>query len=368
MTDTKQLLEERKKRILDAIALERPDRVPAVTLGNAFAAKVAGMSLKQFVEEPETGYKMLVDVFSNLGDIDGTQQAHFNPYLLSPMWNSRVKIPGRDLPDDSLWQVEELELMTREDYDVILEQGYEAFSARFQHERLDDPVAKLGPFMESVPGALKAWADRGLPVMALGVVTVPFEALCGGRSLRAFVLDLMQIPDKVEAVMETVMPAMVKEAQGFMRAFPDVMGVWVGGWRTASQFLAPKLWERFVFPYYQQMVKVVVDEGVIPILHFDAKWDRDLARLRELPARTCVLSLDGATDIRKAKALLGDHMCLMGDVPAQLLTIGTTDEVSEYVAALLQDIGPEGFILSSGCDIPYSAKLENVKAMFAARG
>ena len=368
MADAKPQLEVRRQRILDAIALKKPDRVPQVALGNAFAAKAAGMPVPEFINDPVAGYKMLVETFTSLGDIDGTQQAHFSPYLLSLLWNSRVKLPGRDLPADSLWQVEEAELMTRDDYDVILDHGYGVFLERLYREKLDDPRAKVAPFMESIPGALAAWAERGMPVMALGVVTIPFEALCGARSLRAFVLDLMQIPDKVEAAMRVVMPVMVEEARAFIRAFPEVMGVWVGGWRTASQFLAPRLWERFVFPYYQQLVQVVVEEGAIPILHFDAKWDRDLARLRELPAHTCVLSTDGATDIRKAKEVLGDHMCLMGDVPAQLLTIGTPDEVHDYVTGLLRDIGPAGFILSSGCDIPYSAKVENVRAMFAARG
>ena len=33
---------------------------------------------------------------------------------------------------------------------------------------------------------------------------------------------------------------------------------------------------------------------------------------------------------------------------------------------LINEIGPSGFILSSGCDIPFNAKPENVKAMISA--
>jgi uroporphyrinogen-III decarboxylase len=221
--------------------------------------------------------------------------------------------------------------------------------------------------MATVPEALAAWEERGVPVMALGVVTVPYEAFCGARSLRTFVMDLIRRPDKVEAAMQATMPVMVAQAQEFIRAFPQVMGVWVGGWRTASQFLAPRLWERFVFPYYKQLVDVVLAEGAIPILHFDANWNRDLERLRELPGGKVVLSTDGATDLRRAKEILGDHMCLMGDVPAQLLALGTPEQVHDYARGLIEDVGPAGFILSSGCDIPYNAKVENVKAMIAAR-
>ncbi|MBW1788591.1 MAG: uroporphyrinogen decarboxylase, partial [Deltaproteobacteria bacterium] len=72
------------------------------------------------------------------------------------------------------------------------------------------------------------------------------------------------------------------------------------------------------------------------------------------------------TDIFRAKEILGDHMCLMGDVPAMMLFHKSPDDVSEYCSKLIRELGPEGFILQSGCDIPENAKLENVQAMVAA--
>ena len=42
------------------------------------------------------------------------------------------------------------------------------------------------------------------------------------------------------------------------------------------------------------------------------------------------------------------------------------DEAEEYCTRLIKELGPEGFILQSGCDIPANAKLENVQAMVAA--
>jgi uroporphyrinogen-III decarboxylase len=82
-----------------------------------------------------------------------------------------------------------------------------------------------------------------------------------------------------------------------------------------------------------------------------------------LPAKTCILSLDSMTDIRKAKDVLGDHMCIMGDVPPALLSSGTPDQVYAHCSKLVADIGPTGYILQSGCDIPVDAPLANVKAM-----
>jgi uroporphyrinogen-III decarboxylase len=111
---------------------------------------------------------------------------------------------------------------------------------------------------------------------------------------------------------------------------------------------------------------VAVEEGAIPVLHFDADWTRDLERFKEFPKGKCVLSLDGKTDIFKAKEILGDHMCLMGDVPARMLSLGTPQEVAEYSRRLINEVGPGGFILAQGCDIPPDAQYDNVKAMIDA--
>jgi hypothetical protein len=86
-------------------------------------------------------------------------------------------------------------------------------------------------------------------------------------------------------------------------------------------------------------------------------------RLLELPSRRCVLALDSKTDIFRAKKILAGHMCLLGDVPPGLLTLGTVQAVNDYCWRLLDKVGPDGFIMAQGCAIPPSAKFENVQAM-----
>jgi uroporphyrinogen-III decarboxylase len=103
--------------------------------------------------------------------------------------------------------------------------------------------------------------------------------------------------------------------------------------------------------------------GVIPIFHLDSNWDRGLEYFRELPTKKCIMSLDSTTDIRKAKEIVGDMMCIMGDVPAYMTAFGTYEEVYEHTMKLIDDIGPTGYIVSSGCDIPANAKMETVQAI-----
>ena len=59
-------------------------------------------------------------------------------------------------------------------------------------------------------------------------------------------------------------------------------------------------------------------------------------------------------------------MCLKGDVSPSLLSLGTPEKVSAYCHRLINEVGPEGLILSQACTIPPDAKAENVRAMVEA--
>ncbi len=69
-------------------------------------------------------------------------------------------------------------------------------------------------------------------------------------------------------------------------------------------------------------------------------------------------------DIFKVKEVIADRVCIYGDVPANLLSLGSPTEVDEYCHRLIEEVGKgRGFILGSGCELAPNAKPENVKAM-----
>jgi hypothetical protein len=359
---TERLLREHEKRIRDAVALGRPDRVPVVPNGAAWAARVTGTRMLDFCTDPRVAYPALLKAYTSLGEIDGFQAPSYHVNAVSLLWLSRVKVPGRDLPENEMWQIDETGLMSVDDYDAILAEGYGPWLDRYFAERLPGVPEEFACLAESEDEATAAWNDKGVVIFSPGVFTIPYENFCGGRSMKEFLLDLFRRPDKVQAAMDMAAPVLLRRMREVVRARRP-MAVWVGGWRSASEFLAPRLWERFVFPYLKRLVEAVVEEGVIAVLHFDANWTRDLERLKELPKARCVLSLDGKTDIFKAKEVLADHMCIMGDVHPSLLSLGTPKQVTEYCRRLIREVGPSGFILSSGCDVPPEAPIENVRAM-----
>lgn len=361
------LLKERTDRINKAIALETPDRTPVILLYALFAAKTSGQPFSDFCTSISNSADAMIKTFEICKDADGMDYVGFPTYGLSFMWLSKIKISGKDLPEDIPYQVAEAELMKKEDYDTILEKGWLEWYLDFMQTRVvDDVDPALLPQNQAPYDAIAACNPLGIPVLTNGAPLVPpFDALCGGRSFQKFVIDLFSIPDKVEAVMDLMMPSVTPQILEATKAV-GAPGVWVGGWRSASGNLSPKLWDRFVWPQLRKITFEVLDAGITPILHLDGDWTRDLARFREFPKGKCVMATDGLTDIFKAKEVLGDHMCIMGDVPASKLSMGTPDEVYEYSTRLIRELGPQGFILHSGCDIPTDAKLENVKAMISA--
>ncbi|MGD9301415.1 MAG: uroporphyrinogen decarboxylase family protein, partial [Desulfobacterales bacterium] len=221
------------------------------------------------------------------------------------------------------------------------------------------------PPRRKAPDAQIAWRKEGMPVLSGGDITTPFELLCGSRSLMEFAMDLFDIPETVIAAMDAIVPHLAGKAiqNAGQRGYPLV---WIGGWQTAPSMLSPGMWRRFFWPYFTRLVHEVVDAGLIALLHLDSNWTREVESFKELPKKKCIMALDGETDIFKAKEVLGNHMCIMGDVPASMLFLDTPDNVYAYCTRLIRELGPEGFILQSGCDIPANAKLENVKAMVAA--
>ncbi len=363
-TNTQALFNERLTRIQRAIALQPTDRTPVVILNDMFAPVHMGVKMSDFCADVVLANKTIVASASELG-VDGIQLPVCDPRLLSLIWLSKVNLPGVELPEDSLWQVHEEELIKLEDYDVILNKGWNFFYSDFLQNRLDNLMTKVAPTLAYTPKGVQHCIDSGVVPIRGAHAVQPFEYICGGRSMNNFFKDLYRMPDKVQAVFDVaIIDILANVKQQLLATKP--MGVWVGGWRSAPEFISHKLWRRFAWPYMKQLADLVLEMGVVPIFHVDSNWERELEFFKEMPKGKCLFYPDGATNIFKIKEVLGDHMCINGDVPPTMLTVGTPDDVYNYSTRLIKEIGPTGFILGQGCDIPFDAKLENVKAMVAA--
>lgn len=359
------LYEEHLARTMAAIKCEPVDRVPFSYLGTAANAHFVGASMARYCTDMEYNCTTNLEGIEMIGEVDSVQATIFFPDILPTSWLSQVCIPGRELPDGELWQIHEQELVQAEDYDKILEGGFGPWLQQFLVEKLDDPLAKAGVFFGYMGTSIGRFAEAGIPLINGANLYSPFEMFCGGRSMIPFFTeDLLGQPEKVDRVFQAAQTFNLEQfGQQLNNPAGKPIGAWIGGWRGTPSALSTDMFERFSWKYMRELIDLVLESGVVPILHLDSNWDRGIHYIKELPKHSVVVALDGQTDIFEARKVLGSDQCIMGDVPAAMLAFGTRETVENYCAKLIAEVGPTGFILCSGCDTPYNAKLENVQAM-----
>ena len=359
------LYEERLERVKAAIKFEPVDKVPFLSGGPAAMAAYEGVVLKDYINDMELNCKTNID-FCNDFNVDGTQAPIFTPRILCALWLSEVRVSGDGIvPDNELWQIEESERMTQDDYDKILEMGFDAWTDKFLHEQYGNAVEKAAPYFEYYPTALKRFKEADIPSFADSMFESPFEQICGARSLEAFVMDdLMEIPEKVSETFDSIHKFnMVKYENMIKDPATRPLGVWIGGWRGTPRMLSPQMFETFSWKYMKDYIDLCIQYDVIPLCHLDSNWDLGIHYFKEMPEKKMILSLDGASDIFKAKEVLDGHSCLMGDVRADMLAFSKKEDVYDYCCKLIREVGPKGYIMCSGCDVPFNANFENVRQM-----
>lgn len=359
--------EQRLKRTLNAVKMEPVDKIPFSYSGPAYVARWSGLTMQQYLNDFPTATDGTIKFLNAHPGIDSIHSPIFTTSALKLLWFSNVGEPGIDIDENDLWQVLEAEVMEFDDYQAILDKGYANWLHDFMAERLGDPETTIVPFLQNAPITTQRVAEEAqVPVMNGLSNGSPFEGFCGGRQLMNFFMDICEEPELVKSALDAAFEH-VRAGYKAQLEMAKPLGAWVGGWRAAPELLSHDTFMEFVWPYLKEMILMTIDAGTIPVLHFDSCWDSELETLKELPARKCILMLDGATDIRLAREILDDRMCLLGDVPSSKLAFGTPDECYDYVTKLIDDCGPKsGLIVSSGCDVPLNAKEENVQAIVQA--
>ena len=362
-----ELLIQRSKRIEESIKFANPDQVPVVLYFDFYAARSLKVSTSRFVEDPELKRNTVIQAFKKTG-ADGFMIGRLpTPFsFVSGGFPNRIMLPGRDLPENEMWQfLENKETILWDDYSTIANKGWKNFLpellprfTEFQPYMLPRIVEKE---QEQGKADVKAWQKEGIPLLCGGAATPPFEILAAGRTMMRFYMDLKRYPQKVLAAMESMLPEIIEGALENAKIYGTPRIVITGN-RSCGGLISLQDFETFALPFLQKMVEEFVSQGMGVMLHLDSDWTPNLPYFKDFP-RGCILHTDGSTDIREASRVLKGHFVIKGDVPAVLLSTAPVEQVKNYCRELLEDMGTEGFILSSGCDVPMDAQPANVNAL-----
>ncbi len=360
-----------QERFEAVVALETPDRVPVMPLMTAFAVRAQGLTQGEGWRDVDKGFKAMLDTFHDLGGFDKL----YKPNLFWPMIGGRfcstpvrVLIPGRQLPEDSLNQIDERELFSREDYDKLAAVGWNAFwDEHYQvmsgGRTIEQVAVSQNRLLDHYIKEVDAYHRQDIHPLFGAYLDSTTMAFSMARTLTQFTMDLYEVPEKVKAAMDATCDDLIQNALDVI-SLTKIPLVFIVLERGSGFYYRPEVFEKFEWPYLQRYVDAFLSEGITPWFHFDTDWGINLPYLKDLPKGKCICDLDGTTDIFKAKEILGGHMCISGDVPAALLSLGTTEQVRDYCQRLIDEVGRGGgFFLTTGCECPIDAKFENVKMM-----
>lgn len=350
---------------------EKKQDIPVFPHICTYAAVPAGVTQAEIFK----GNKQFLDAYEKCCEKVGYPDVMFplGPRDVTYIEQMKVKIPGRDLGDNELFQFLEEELMSQDDYKVIIEKGFAAWQTPFVAGIQNPPIKSLmGPrvlfgFIKAgmhAGAAKKKWDKKNIPLMFHSGTAPAFDTFSLSRGLEEFFYDLYDEPDLVKEACAKATPDIIKTAiTGVKSTGGNRIAIFA--MRSSATFISPAMFEEFAWPYLKQMILAFHEAGLVSVIHCDADWLPMLPYFREVPVGSCIIELDGATDIEKAYEILKGYQVIRGDIPASILAFGTVEETKAYCEKLINLAMGGGFIIGTGCEVPLNCKEENLKALIA---
>lgn len=340
-----------RERILAAINHEPTDRTPCMLGLSYVVARHHHVTIADILNDPARFQELKIQMFEDLGGADMTN-------LMPPCLGNaperfklmpvKVRLPGIELPPDVIPQYDEVELMTAEDYPAVIDKGWYRFVEEDLIPRVFPPEARKkmpAPFDDS--RFRRYYEERDIFLMPRAPILLPFEILSFARSFEKFLLDLYRRPELVMAALEATWNDVIGTVLEGIKE--ETCEVSIPANRESSGFISPRFFEKFAFPQLLKAVEMMVERGLTVFFHLDQDWTKVLPYFQQFPKGKYLLHFDSMTDMFKAKELIGDRMCLMGDVPARLFSLGTPGDIEAYCKKLIDEVGRGGgFVLAAG--------------------
>ena len=177
----------------------------------------------------------------------------------------KQKLPGKELPPDSIIQYHEQELMTPDEYDIIIAKGGATMNRNiFSRAPTLNSAAlpgqsncgrKMAEANRVTDKARKLYSGKGVSFFDGVTAMPPFEILSMARSFGPFLLDLIRRPDKVIAAMDVMMAETMDSVSSQLKTSKYLFGNTPIS-RSASTFISPAHFKKFVFPYIKQIAGI----------------------------------------------------------------------------------------------------------------
>jgi hypothetical protein len=399
-----ELLQERTTRLEKTIKLQPADRVPIVISFAFFAAKYAGFTPAEVMFDGEKMMQAWVKTYTDF-QTDACNNPfglHFTGPLLETLDYKQLRIPGRGIDPNHSYQFLEAEYMKATEYDDFIFDPTN-FILHFYWPRVFgalEPLKTLPVLNEVLNYAMgidnfslldesgltvvlealiktkkildkravlartyaQTLAGMGYPPQTTAFSQAPFDTIADYfRGMRGVMLDMYRRPDKLLAACDKMLPIMLRlgisraKASGNPRVLIPIH-------KGLDSFMSPRQFNIFFWPTLQKLILGLIAEDLVPNVFWEGDCTSRLEIIADIPKGKAIYAFE-RTDIFKAKALLGDHICIRGNVPSSILCTGTPQDTCEYCKKLIDIVGKDGGFIMDAANSLDEEKPENVRAM-----
>ena len=402
--EAEKLYKERATRIKDAIQLKKkPDRVPVMLIPSFAPAYYSGLTPHDVMYN----YDKIAPAWKKFS-LDFQPDTHGGAFVPSPGKFLEIldfklyKWPGHGVSNETTYQCIEGEYMKADEYDLLIHNPLYFFYYIWPSRIFGalEPLQALPPLaglteiygvsvtfipygtppvkaayqalMEAGDEALK-WIQvaggfehempaLGFPPHQGGATKAPFDVI--GDTLRGttgIMLDMYRQPDKLLQAMEAITPMMIQMGVGSAKQNRCPL-IFMPLHKGADGFLSDEQFKKFYWPSLRNVIMGLVDEGVVPFVWAEGGYNSRLEVIRDLPKGKTAWLFD-LTDMAEAKKALDGIACVGGNMPMDLLTVGTTQNAIDHTKRLIDVCGKGGgYIMANGAFFD-EVKWENLKAI-----
>ena len=224
-----------------------------------------------------------------------------------------------------------------------------------------DKDGRLPIVLEGLRLVKKRLGDK-VPVGA--TVTGPFSVAAMVLGTEQLLMGMIRQPQKIKQLMEVI----VENNNRYIQRLIDMeIGIGFADPASSTALISPRQYREFSLPYFQKNVDFIKAQGAGCGLHICGSSKKIWPLLNETGIGA--FSLDNVEDLAEAREILGDHMCIQGNVPpVEVMQMGTPWDVLRSAKECI-DKGrgaPKGFVLTSGCQMPVNTPKENMQALMDA--
>lgn len=398
----RQLRAEREKRVMDAIHLKVPDRVPIICGMSYFPARYAGIPFSAAYYDYDAWYHAYKKTLQDF-PADLIFSHSFIPGKALEILNPRqTRWPGYNSDPNHGHQAIEVDNMRADEYEAYINDPSD-YMFRFHLSRVADDLAGLAqlPKLSGLMGTMGAQAlgvalaspevsrairtlqktgreiikwrkriarfnkmmeDCGFPEYFQGAAGPPFDVISHSmRGMNGTMQDMFRQPDNILRACEKLLvltlarPLPRPSENGHIRIF-------MTNTRGSDDFMSTAHFDKFYWPTFEKLVTTLIEREATPCIFFEGNFTSRLEYLLKFPKGKFLVRLD-TTDIYKAKEVLKNHACIQGNVPSTLLQVGTVQQVKDYCKNLIDTVGEGGGFILSPRSSTDEVKPENLKAM-----